>query len=639
MIVTINLKTLFLLENILNYRIFIREYSHITDEVVIICENADIQSLLDKQGFAFKTKYDYLSNDELKEITDISMKFMDTWFCHGNSTLYKNIHLGSLYAMDYGFFEKIISYIEKISKAIEKESPSLIIVPACHQLLTEDIIKTRQFKFVRCHAYRLNPFEKLIDRIINNPYYQYLKKSANFRLMINEIRDYLSLLPKEFRMRGKNIHKIKRNSVLVTVIHRNEVQICANPVRELEKRGYEVIFFVIDSDGGGVLNKLKAEGFKKFIRAGDLFNERYKYLYGDIRNQFKTRWINILNDPGFWHALIYKGIPVLKYANREKLKWMVTKLSPFWAIIYEMIISDLLKNMSIKSVIAMNDMILLGRTTAFAAFELSIPSIDIQHGMYISIPVRSIATKWCVWSEAAQKQFIDRGFPNSKLEVTGNPAFDTLISAGCDADNIMRKLQISHEFHYIITWAPSAEWIFSASGEDYNEKIFYALQQLACDQDTIMFIFKPHPSERVRRFERMLQRSLKNMMVVSSMHNIHEVLYISDILMTWNSSVVTEAVIYDKPIIGLNFFGFEEKVPCVSSGIALEARDPVELKKAIDCIRLNKDNIRGTMKTARERYIKDYLYKADGKASERIVDTLEELMQERKPVQVERCIP
>ena len=605
---------------------------------MIICENAEIQGLLNKQGIIFKTKHDYLSNDELSKITDISIKYMDTWFYHGNATLYKNIHLGSLYAMDYVFFEKIILYIEKISKAIEKEGPSVIVVPACYELLTEDIIRTSQFKHIRCQVYKLGPLEKLIDSFINNPYYRYFKKSANVGLMINEMRDYIFPLPREFKMRGKNIHNIKENSILVTVINRNEVHTSANPARELEKRGYEVVFFVVDPDGE-VLNKLKAEGFNKFIRAGDLFNERYEDLYGDICSQFKNHWTKILNDPGFWNSLVYKGIPVLRHANCEKLKWMVTKLSPFWAVIYEMMISDLFRNMSIKSVIAMNDMILLGRITAFAAAELSIPSIDIQHGMYIDIPIRAIASKWCVWGESVKKLFIEKGLPLAKFEVTGNPAFDTLIPAKYDADNIKQTLQIPNEFKYIITWTPSAEWFFGTSGEDYNEKIFYALLELASEQNNTMFIFKPHPSERVRRFKRMLHRSLKNMMIVSSMHNMNEVLYISDIVMSWNSSMIVEAVIHDKPIIGLNFFGFAENVPCVSRGVALEARDSTELKKAIDCIHLNKDNICGVMKAARERYIKDYLFRADGKASKRIADTLEELMQGCKSVQVERCVP
>lgn len=144
-----------------------------------------------------------------------------------------------------------------------------------------------------------------------------------------------------------------------------------------------------------------------------------------------------------------------------------------------------------------------------------------------------------------------------------------------------------------------------------------------------MFMFKPHPAERVKKFKKLLDKSLGNVSIVDPDHSIDEILYISDIVMSWNSSAIVEAVICDKPIIGLNFFGQRENVRCVSEGIAVEARTVGELEKAITDIISNNGNIAGFMKKARTEYIDKFLYKTDGNASGRIADILEDLIANR----------
>ncbi len=597
-------------------------------DFVVFCDNAEAQALLLQNAVTFKTKVDLLTSEELAGIEKSSIQYMDSWYRYQEFSKYKGLHLGSLYSFDFSFFDRIVLSVEKVIKAIEKEQPGVIVVSGSNRALTEDVICARGIEGVTCETYRMNPYEAMKSRLLGNPYLRYLMKSFNIRVLINEVRDYVFPIPREFMLKGEGGGRIKKNSVLVTAISRNEVCAAANPLRELTKRGHATVVFVIDGDGGRVLKRLELEGLGGYIRPGDLFNRHYKSLYRKVRAKLGKDWHGISNDAGFRDSLSYRGVPVLRYVSNEKLRWMVTKLSPYWAIIYEMI-SDLIKYSSVKAVIAMNDTINLGRVVATAAEESHIPSIDIQHGAFGSFPARAVAAKWCVWSDFDRDLLIREGIPACKLAVAGNPSYDSLISKRYEADAIKKKVRISGGYSSVITWAPTAEWFLCYHGEDYNERMFQGLQEVAGRCRDVKFLFKPHPSERVKRFKKILDKSsLGNVSIVDPEQSIDEILYISDIVMSWNSSVLVEAVILDKPIIGMNFFGQSEKVRCVSEGVAIEARGVGELENAIKDITSNNGDIAGSMKRARAAYIEKFLFRADGRASGRIVDILEDLMKD-----------
>lgn len=465
------MKQVFFIENIIECRIFLREHFPTENCFLIVCDNAEAQAALLNKRVSFKAKSDYLTKEELNRIRQVSIQYMDDWYKHNDSLEYKGIHLGSLYSLDFSFIERIVLYIEKIIKVTEREQPHVLFVSESQRPLAENIIHVCRFENIRIETYRLNFFEALKSRIINNPYYRYLTRSFKLRILVNEIRDYVLPIPREFMMKGKEAGRIQNNSILVTVMNKNEVISSANTIRELQKRGHNTIIFTIDCDGGGVLKRLETEGFVEYVRPGDLFNKHYKGLYKEICGKIEKRWSEVSNDPGFRDSLLHKGVPVLRYVSPEKLAWMVTKLSPYWAVIYEMV-SDLIRNVSATAVISMNDSINLGRVAATAAHEKSVPSIDIQHGAFASISAAATATKWCIWSNYDRNLLIEEGIPDHKLAVTGNPTYDSMMSKKYDACAIKREMGISETFKTIISWAPSVEWLFNYSEEDYNERTF-----------------------------------------------------------------------------------------------------------------------------------------------------------------------
>jgi UDP-N-acetylglucosamine 2-epimerase len=97
-------------------------------------------------------------------------------------------------------------------------------------------------------------------------------------------------------------------------------------------------------------------------------------------------------------------------------------------------------------------------------------------------------------------------------------------------------------------------------------------------------------------------------------------------MITRHSTTATEAVALNKPVIILNLSGEPDPMGYVKEGVALGVYKGKDLKPAIE--KLLKDDS-GLAKN-RERYIEKYLYKVDGKASERVVGVICEMIEGKK---------
>jgi len=89
-----------------------------------------------------------------------------------------------------------------------------------------------------------------------------------------------------------------------------------------------------------------------------------------------------------------------------------------------------------------------------------------------------------------------------------------------------------------------------------------------------------------------------------------------------------EAVALKKPLIVLNLSRKPDLVEYVKEGVAIGIYDKDDLKITIE--KLLKDDI--NLVKNRDGYVKKYLYKIDGKATERIVDAIKYLINIQTPV-------
>jgi UDP-N-acetylglucosamine 2-epimerase len=93
-------------------------------------------------------------------------------------------------------------------------------------------------------------------------------------------------------------------------------------------------------------------------------------------------------------------------------------------------------------------------------------------------------------------------------------------------------------------------------------------------------------------------------------------------MITRVSTAAIEAVAMNKPVIVLNLSGEPDPVEYVKEGVAYGVYNRDNLEQAI--LKLLEED---SLSKSREQYIKKYLYKIDGKATERVVDIIKDLVE------------
>ena len=97
-----------------------------------------------------------------------------------------------------------------------------------------------------------------------------------------------------------------------------------------------------------------------------------------------------------------------------------------------------------------------------------------------------------------------------------------------------------------------------------------------------------------------------------------------DILATKASTVALEALMMDKPVITINITDQPDRLPYATSGATLGVYKYKDMEGAIQKILDNQ--IQKNMKD-KDKFIKDYAYKNDGKATERVLNIVQGIVE------------
>lgn len=93
---------------------------------------------------------------------------------------------------------------------------------------------------------------------------------------------------------------------------------------------------------------------------------------------------------------------------------------------------------------------------------------------------------------------------------------------------------------------------------------------------------------------------------------------------TYASTTGMEAVALNKPVIVVNLTGRPDPVEYVKERVALGVYKEEDLKPAVE--QLLRDD--SELAKNRKKYVEKYLYKIDGKATERIINLIKEVIKE-----------
>jgi len=348
---------------------------------------------------------------------------------------------------------------------------------------------------------------------------------------------------------------------------------------------------------------------------------------GPTAKRLATRWAVLQQDETFHHCLTDErgeSLWSLMYPKLAELfdvrfgggaLFAERFLEAAW---YTDIARALLAHLSPDLLVVMNELNVLGRATVLVARSQGVPSLHLQHGIMAEWMLwrKLHADHIAVWGEADRRRLILAGVPSERITVTGNPHFDRLTqrispetvrallaSLGLQADRPIILVTTQHD------------------SLEASRRQLSAVIQAATAFPEHQIVVKLHPAERFEPYRRMLRELRAPHVHLTRDVDLFALLEASAVLITRFSTTGLEAMLKKKPVITLNFSGQPDKLPYAESGAALGVHHPAQLLPALQAALENPAAV-AEMQRHQERFVKEYAFRIDGQAAQRIANLM-----------------
>lgn len=249
---------------------------------------------------------------------------------------------------------------------------------------------------------------------------------------------------------------------------------------------------------------------------------------------------------------------------------------------------------------------------------------------YIGAPSKGQATKVCIWSELVKQELVKSGGLTEKIVVTGSPGLDMIYRQdsyfGQETTNrIYELLNIERDKEIILfTSQPFAKDGMCTFEE--QRRLTELVIESCAEFPGYILVIKLHPRESLKDYAYIDQSSFRNRfrLVRDEDAYLWDLIYVSKIVMTQSSTTGLEAVLFDKDVININLI-IKTQPDYVREGTTVSVYNETELPYALYQI-LNDKQTQLNLKKARGRFIQNNLPTFDGRATDRVMDLISDLL-------------
>lgn len=261
------------------------------------------------------------------------------------------------------------------------------------------------------------------------------------------------------------------------------------------------------------------------------------------------------------------------------------------------------------------------RAFVLLAKARGIPTLEIQFGTYGPEAVEwrfFLADTLAVWGESPRRVMAAHGVPAERMVVTGSPRHDSLARPNPAAVAAMRGDLGAGANDRIVLFA-STHTTDSLSNptvvREMKEAVFHACVKMP----GLRLAIKPHPLENVSE-TRSLAPSGADFIFLDPARDIRPYIAACDIFISTGSTATLDALILDKPVICLNFPGWETFSDLFArSGATLPAGNAAETRQALLALSApGEECLMRKLQDGRRRFVEDWAYRVDGGSAARI---------------------
>ena len=568
-------------------------------DVTIVAIDYYAHQLLNENGIDHKIQADYIFeslNSDAEEKAIRAVRNIPNSIVHEdfkNAIHYNSTNLWFLSELGFWYmFKDVIKDIKIIRYIVETEAPDTIFVS--RRGTVNDTV--RAF------------FDANISYFREDRSYNLLNKA-----IVTGTRYVLSLIT---LIRHADIDMFKRVSHVKTsetkvILFGNEQRIGNMSVSWLNelKKTTDVLALGRKNEWGEIYkdNSVPYDIFKYYE------SKTMRKVVNNKRKELKKQWGNLIKDKSFKDSWKYEGVNIWRSIELGFTYYFMHRFIDI--VRYGEIAKEVIHAENPDVVVTIDDRSPFGKTVNVVSKSLGVPTLMVQHGIVADHPIYGpiCSDKMAVFGHAFKDALVKRGVNPDDIVVTGQPRFDVLVNTKYDKKWIYEKLNLNGEKGLIV---------FASTDLPDDEKeltvreLCAAMKQFPDKQ----LVIKPHPSDDDAMFVDLLCKFKSDAIVVHDY--LYELLSACDLLITTWSTVGLEAMILDKPIIVINLMNRPDMTSYVERGAAIEVNMPNALSGIIGQILYDGDTIQ-RIKEGRNKYILDYTYRSDGKASERVAKLIE----------------
>lgn len=235
-----------------------------------------------------------------------------------------------------------------------------------------------------------------------------------------------------------------------------------------------------------------------------------------------------------------------------------------------------------KVIVLPVDQLLPGGTVCAVARRLGIASLVLLHGAVSPYNTPLTADKMAVWGDVSLEQLTALGVPRSDLVVLGSPRHDQF-PAG-DAQEARRRFQRT------LNLGEGRYMVFFSNGNDIRRNSVEAVEECAAWLDAaaqqltgqMEFVVRLHPNEDGRYYS-----PYPRLRVFKNESELDTTLHAADVCGALCSTVLSDALLYQKPILQFFADGWPDLADNWQRGLAKRIAGPQSL---IDVLRSGLDD-------------------------------------------------
>lgn len=406
----------------------------------------------------------------------------------------------------------------------------------------------------------------------------------------------------------------RHHDVLVYLMNTKNLGLIKPVIEELTARGKPPLiifhphgFFNIGTEDMTRLKELNVpvRRFESYQDAGVYQAER------DLRHRLRDEWILDSNDSEFQSRFKLDGVNMWP-ALKDRF-WLYYALQFPRAARYVETTRQVLRAERPGVVFVKGDGPIPNRTFVTVANDNNVPTMILQHGKgqssrRFSVPSRHVA----VWGELGAEFYSQKGQDSEDVTVTGAPHFDALQETSFDESEIRSNLGIPAT-HDVVMLASQTY------SKDIRQRILDVLVESVESRTDVTLLLRPHPRDETTLLEK-YDRTADVPTVRASDTNIHDLIAVSDVVCSVDSTVLFEAGLLDTPALVLDFTGREIQPFWRTEGYTVVSHAD-ELPEVIRRI-LEDSDFYETVIDSQPGFGSRYAMNGDGRATERVVDLL-----------------